>query len=122
MYGMGGGEAEDRTGQSNDQRKVYWAPVITLGNILTAVAMLLGGLVPFFNLKSDVQLVQLQVQEQGLSLKAVQELITSRGPLRYDRPDAQRDFDLRDRRLDDHEHRIQVIERDMVKFDKGEQK
>lgn len=97
-------------GEAEGGRKIFWEPTITLGNILTLAMMIIAGLVPFFDIKSDLRLAQVQVAEQGRAIAGIQELISARSGTRYDRPDAVRDFDLRDKRLDDQEHRIQLLE------------
>lgn len=44
------------------------------------------------------------------SVDKINDLITARAPTRYTTTDAARDFAVRDQRLDQHEHRIEVLE------------
>ena len=105
---------ERATAMSVGTRKIYFEPTITLGSVVSAVSMILAGLGVFFKLSGDVQVLSVQRQEEAKTLESIETLIAQRAPIRYDRPDAERDFEVRDRQIQEHEVRIHALEIDMA--------
>lgn len=90
--------------------KVELTPVISLGNVISIGAMLISVATAFFALRGEVSVLQARQDATAESVAAIQRLIEQRAPTRYSRLDADRDFAVRDARLESHERRIEALE------------
>lgn len=110
-------------------RKRLFEPVFNLGSVVLIFGMLTGGLAAFYSVKEDLRAavvradtvrevldaraVQVDKQLDALQagIAAINNLILIRAPSRYTRDDAARDIGQVNGRLDNHEQRIQTLER-----------
>lgn len=90
--------------------KVELTPVISLGNVISIGAMLVTVSATFFTLREDLAVVRTRAEVTSSAVEAIQRLIEQRAPTRYTRLDADRDFAIRDARLESHERRIEALE------------